>query len=60
VLRQVEEDYSSFVKSQITYYEFLMNAAEHKALTGHREFVERKWKTVQRQGCPEQLAGPVP
>ena len=30
VLRQVEENYSNFVKSQITYHEFLMNAAEHK------------------------------
>jgi hypothetical protein len=42
VRRQVEENYSSFVKSQITCHEFLMNAAEHKALTGHREFVEGK------------------
>jgi hypothetical protein len=30
VLRQLEENYSNFVKSQITYHEFLMRAAEQK------------------------------
>jgi lipopolysaccharide biosynthesis regulator YciM len=30
VLRQLEENYSNFVKSQIAYHEFLVNAAEHK------------------------------
>lgn len=31
VLKQVEENYSTFVKSQITYHEFLMKAAEQKS-----------------------------
>jgi hypothetical protein len=31
VLRQLEENYSNFVKSQIAYHEFLMKAAEQKA-----------------------------